>query len=89
MTEEDVIEFIKHFKPDGELETTLQHKGIDISEGIGIHKTNASKECMLCHYWCFKEVEFRLKPHVCYKCSIGCIFSKSKIIKILNVKRVD
>ena len=30
MTEEDVIEFIKHFKPDGEFETTLQHKRIDI-----------------------------------------------------------
>ena len=42
VTEEDVIEFIKDFEPDGEFETTLQ--------GIDIRKTNASKECMLCHY---------------------------------------
>ena len=31
----------------------LQYEGIDISEGIDIHKTNASKEFMLCHYWYF------------------------------------
>ena len=32
MTEEDVIEFIKDFEPGDELETTLQHERIDISE---------------------------------------------------------
>ena len=43
MTEEDVIEFIKDFETDDELETTLQFERIDISEGIDIHKTNALK----------------------------------------------
>ena len=38
---EDVIEFIKDFEPDDEFETTLQYEGIDVSEGIDIHKTNA------------------------------------------------
>ena len=28
----------------------LQHQKIDVSEGIDINKTNASKECELCHY---------------------------------------
>ena len=27
----------------------LQYQKIDISEGIDINKTNASKECELCH----------------------------------------
>ena len=67
----------------------MQHERIDISEGIDIRKTNASKECILCHYWYFKDVRFKFKPHVCNKCSIGCIFSKSKRIEILNVKGVD
>ena len=64
------------------------------SEGIDLHKTNASKECMLCHYWYikgvrFKDVGFKFEPHVCNKCSSGCIFSKSKRIEILNIKSVN
>ena len=74
MTEKEVIEFIKNFEPNDEFETTLQYERIDISKGIHIHKTNASKECTLCHCWYFKDFRFKFKPHVCNKCSIGCIF---------------
>ena len=28
-----------------------QYERIDISNGIDISKTGASKECMICHYW--------------------------------------
>ena len=28
----------------------LRYQKIDVSEGIDINKTNASKECELCHY---------------------------------------
>ena len=31
----------------------LGYDRIDISEGIDIHKTSASKECDICHYWYF------------------------------------
>ena len=79
ITEEDVIEFIKDFEPDDELEATLQYERIYSSEGTDIHKTNSSKECMLCHYWYFKDVGFKFEPHVCNKSSIGYIFSKPKI----------
>ena len=89
MNGEDVIEYIKDFEPNDEFETMLKYEKIDISEGIDIHKTNASKEFMLCHYWYFKNVRFKLKPHVCNECSIRCIFSKTKGIEILNVKSVD
>ena len=86
MTEEDVIEFMKDFEPDDEFATLLQYEKIDISEEIHIDKTNASKECMLCHYWYFEDLEFKSKPNVCNECSIGCIFSEPKNIVILNVK---
>ena len=45
----------------------LQYKKKNVSEGIDVNKINASKKCMLCHYWCFKEVGFKLEPHVCNK----------------------
>ena len=28
----------------------LQYEKIDVSEGIDVNKTSASKECELCHY---------------------------------------
>ena len=34
----------------------LQYQKNDVSEGIDMNKTNASKECKLCHYWLFKDM---------------------------------
>ena len=31
----------------------LQCQKIDVSEGIDINKTSASKECELCQYWIY------------------------------------
>ena len=36
----------------------LEHDGIDISEGIDMDKTSASKECDTCHYWYFLDKDF-------------------------------
>ena len=33
----------------------LQYEKIDVSEGIDINKTSASRECEFCHY-CFLEM---------------------------------
>ena len=46
----------------------LEYDGIDISEGINITKTNASKECKICHYWCFKDIGFKYEPHLFNGC---------------------
>ena len=68
----------------------LQYKKIDVSEGIYINKTTASKQCMLCHYWYFKDVEFKFEPHVCNKChDILMTAYELKDIAILNVKGVN
>ena len=46
----------------------LQYDRIDISEGIHIKKTNASKECKICHYWYFIDIGFKYEPHLCNDC---------------------
>ena len=33
----------------------LEYEKIDVSEGIVTDKKSLSKECMLCHYWYFKD----------------------------------
>ena len=38
----------------------LEHGRIDISERNDINKTNASKECDICHYWYFLDKGFKL-----------------------------
>ena len=52
MTKKDVIKFIRDFKPDDEFQR------------IDINKTSTSKECMLCHYWYFKDLEFNFKSNI-------------------------
>ena len=42
----------------------LQYKKIDVSEGIDVNKTSASKECELWHYWLFKDIGFKFEEHV-------------------------
>ena len=38
-----------------------------MSEGIDTNKTSASKECMLCHYWYFKDTGYKFESNVCNK----------------------
>ena len=46
----------------------LEHDRLDISEGIDINKTNASKECHICHYCCFKDIGFKYEQFLCNNC---------------------
>ena len=41
---------------------------IDVSEGIDVNKTSASKECDVCHYWYFLNYSFKFQPNVCNRC---------------------
>ena len=45
----------------------LRYQKIDISEGIDVSKTSASKECEVCHCWLFKDIGFKFQKHVCNK----------------------
>ena len=66
----------------------LQCEKAEVSEEIDINKTNASKECMLCHYWYFKDVGFKFVPHVCnkYHDVFMTAYELKNIAIILNVK---
>ena len=46
----------------------LEYDRIDILEGIDIKKTNASKECDMCHYWYFLDKNFNYEPYLCNGC---------------------
>ena len=41
-----------------------EYDRIDISEGIDINTTNASKGCDICHYWYFKEIGYKYESYL-------------------------
>ena len=46
----------------------MRYNKVDASEGIDVNKTSASKECELCHYWFFKDIQFKFEKHVSNEC---------------------
>ena len=68
----------------------LQYNRINFSEEIDINKTSQSKECMLCHYWYFKDVGYEFQPYVCNGChAVSMMVYELKSIAILSAKGVD
>ena len=68
----------------------LEYDRVDISEAIDINKTNASKECDICHYWYFLDRNFDYEPHF----SNGChdliqIATSFNDVAIVSVKGND
>ena len=68
----------------------LYYDRIDISKGIDVNKTSASKECDICYYRCSLNYSFKLHPNVCSRCynlpMMSINFSDSAI---LNIKGSD
>ena len=46
----------------------LEYDRIDISEGIVIDKTRLWKECDICHYWYFQDIDFKYEKYLCNGC---------------------
>ena len=46
----------------------LEYDRKNISEGIYVNKTNASKDCDICHYCCLKDIAFKYEPYLCNGC---------------------
>ena len=68
----------------------LQYDRIDVSEGTDSNKTSKSKECVLSHYWYFKDVGYKFEPYLCNGCHAVSIMTYDlKNIAVLNVKGVD
>ena len=65
----------------------LRYQKIDVSEGIDVNKTSASKEYELFHYWFFKDIGFKFEEHVCNGCHDLVTMAHSlKDIAILTTK---
>ena len=63
---------------------------IDLSEGVDINKTSASKKCDICHYWYLLNFSFKLQPNVCNRCHDLLMTSMNlSNIAILNIKGSD
>ena len=68
----------------------LQYERIDVSEGIDLNKSDKSKECMICHYWYFKDVGYKYEPFVCNEChDLSMVVYDLNDFMILNIKGVD
>ena len=67
----------------------LYYDRIDISEGIDVNKTSASKECDICLSWYFLNYSFTFQPNVCNRCYDLLILIMSMNIAILNIKGSD
>ena len=71
-------------------EKILYYDKIKVSEGIGINKSNKSKEYMICHYWYFLDGNYKYKPEVCNSChDISMMDYESENITTLNIKGID
>ena len=65
----------------------LQYEKIDVSEGIDVNKTSASKECELCQNFFFKDIGFKYEGHVYNGCHDLLMMAYSlKNISILSAK---
>ena len=65
----------------------LVYEKIYISDGMDVHKSDESKECMLCHYWKFLDKSFSYGPYLCdesYNMMQKC--NKLKNIAIIHIK---
>ena len=68
----------------------LYYYRIDISQETDINKTNASKECVICHYWCFLDKWFKFQPYICNGCyDVLTMFMNLGDITILKIHGVD
>ena len=66
----------------------LYYDRIDLSEGINPTKSYNSKECMICHYWCFNH-GFKFQNSVCNGChDLTTLCLNLSDIAIIIVKNV-
>ena len=67
----------------------LYYDRIDVSEGIVVNKSSASKDCDVCQYWIFLNYSFKFQPNV-YRCYDLLMMSVNfSDIAIINMKGSD
>ena len=63
---------------------------IDVSKGIDVNKTSATKECDVCHCWYILNFSFKFQRNVCNRCH-GLLMMSVNLsnIAILNIEGSD
>ena len=68
----------------------LYYDRTDVSEGKGVNKTSASKECDICHYCYFLDNRFKFQTNICNGCHDLLTMSINlSNISISNIRGVD
>ena len=68
----------------------LHFNRTDVSDGIDVNKTSASKQFDICDYWYFLNYSFKFQPNVCNRCHDLLMMSINlSDIAILNIKVSD
>ena len=68
----------------------LQYEKINVSEGIDINKSDKLEECMICHYWYFKDIGYKYRPYFCNEChGLSMVVYDLNNFMILNIKSID
>ena len=61
-----------------------------VSEGIDVHKTSASNECDICHFWYFLNSSFKCQLNVYNRCHDLLMMSMNLTdVAILSIKGYD
>ena len=67
----------------------MHYNRIDLSEGIDVAKSNNSKACIVCHYWCFYH-GFKFQDSGCNGChDLSKLCLNLSDIAINTIKNVD
>ena len=68
----------------------LYYDKIEVSKGIDVNKTSASKEPDICHYWYFLNYSFTFQSNVCSRChDLLIMYINLSDVIILNIKGCD
>ena len=46
----------------------IQYERTDVSQRIDPNKSDKSKKCMICHYWYFKDIDYKYELNICNGC---------------------
>ena len=68
----------------------LYYDLIVVSEGTDVNKASASKECYVCHYWCFLSYIFKFEPNVCNRGhDLSMMCKNFRDTAILNIAKLN
>ena len=72
-----------------ELYTMLFYNKVTESEGVGVIRINveSSKQCHICHFYFFKDINFNHQPYACNGCHDASLHDQAITdIKIIAIK---